>query len=389
VTDASGTTLISAPAVVPAVGDRAVLTPGYVALSGGVVTEVGQGPPPRPADIELAAGVLAPGFVDLQFNGSFGTEMMAAAGWATVTCRLPESGTTAVMPTFVTAPLPELCRALRSATELTATVPGRARILGVHLEGPFIAPSRRGAHNAGWIAEPTAAAVEAIIAAGAGLLRLVTLAPERPGATAAIRRFIEAGALVSIGHSDATGAQVAAAGDAGARMVTHVFDAQRPLHHREPGVVGMALADRRFTSGLIADLHHVCAEAARIAFAAAPGRICIVTDAVACAGLPAGRYVLGGEPIHLPPGGGPPARADGTLAGSVLRMDTGVANMVRAGIGLPEAIAAATVVPAELIGRPELGRIAPGAAADLVWLDDDLTTRATWIDGSRVFVREP
>ena len=379
-------TLITAPAVVPAAGKPGVLTPGYVAFSRGVVTEVGQGPPPRRPEVELAAGVLVPGFVDLQFNGSFGTELMSAdaAGWATVAGRLPESGTTAFLPTFITAPLPEVCAALQAAGPRAAAVPGGARILGVHLEGPFIAPSRRGAHHAAWIAEPAPAAIDAVIAAGAGLLRLVTLAPELPGATAAIGRFIEAGAVVSIGHSDATGAQVAAAGDAGARMVTHLFDAQRPLHHREPGVVGMALADRRFTSGLIADLHHVCAEAARIAFAAAPGRICIVTDAVACAGLPPGRYALGDEPIDLPPDGRPPMRSDGTLAGSVLRMDAGVANMVRAGVGLADAVGAATVVPADLIGRPELGRIAPGARADLVWLDDALRTRATWVDGERV-----
>jgi N-acetylglucosamine-6-phosphate deacetylase len=383
-------TLISAPAVVPAAGKPGVLAPGYVAFFRGAVTEVGQGPPPRQPDIELGTGVLVPGLVDLQFNGSFGVELMSsdAAGWTTVACRLPESGTTSFLPTFITAPLPEMCAALKSAGPLAAAVPGGARILGVHLEGPFIAPGRRGAHNAAWIVDPAPPAVDAVLAAGSGVLRLVTLAPERRGATAAIRRFIEAGVLVSVGHSDATGAQVAAAGDAGARMVTHLFDAQRPLHHREPGVVGMALADSRFTSGLIADLHHVCAEAARIAFAAAPGRICVVTDAVACAGLPAGRYVLGGAPIELPPDGRPPMRGDGTLAGSALRMDAGVANMVRAGIGLTDAVAAATVVPADLIGRPELGRIAPGARADLAWLDDELRTRATWIDGERVFFRD-
>jgi N-acetylglucosamine-6-phosphate deacetylase len=192
--------------------------------------------------------------------------------------------------------------------------------------------------------------------------------------------------LVSVGHSDATAAQVAEAADRGARMVTHLFDAQRPLHHREPGVVGQALTDRRLTSGLIADLHHVSAQACQIAFAAAPGRIAIVTDAASCAGMPPGRYLLGGEPIELPPGAGqPPIRADGTLAGSALRMDVGVANMVAAGVGLADAVAAATRVPADLIGCPGLGRIAPGATADLVWLGPGLQAMATWIGGQQVF----
>jgi N-acetylglucosamine-6-phosphate deacetylase len=389
-TGASHPTLISAARIVPAAGTAEVLSPGFVALHDGTVTAVGQGPPPRAAELDLADGWLLPGLVDLQVNGYFGIELQAADadGWATVAGRLPATGTTSFVPTFVTAPVAELDAALRSAAALVPEVRSGARILGVHLEGPFIAASRRGAHNAAWIVDPTAAAVDQLIAAGAGLLRLVTLAPERPGGSAAVRRFTEADVLVSIGHSDATGAQVAAAADAGARMVTHLFDAQRPLHHREPGVVGMALADHRLTSGLIADLQHVCAEAAAIAFAAAPGRICIVTDAAACAGMPPGRYLMGGAPIELPPDGRPPVRGAGTLAGSALRMDVGVANMVAAGVRLADAVAAATAVPADLIGRPELGRIAPGAAADLAWLDDDLRTRATWIGGERVFLRE-
>lgn len=220
------------------------------------------------------------------------------------------------------------------------------------------------------------------------MLKLVTLAPERNGVLAAIDQFTGAGVLVSIGHSDATARQVAQAADHGARMVTHLFDAQRPLHHREPGVVGQALADPRLTSGLIADLRHVCAEVCGIAFAAAPGRICLVTDAAACAGMPPGRYLLGGEPIELPPGDGvPPVRADGTLAGSGLRMDTGVANMITAGVGLADAVAAATRIPADLIGRPDIGRIARGAAADLAWLGDDMRARATWVGGELVYSR--
>jgi N-acetylglucosamine-6-phosphate deacetylase len=384
--------LIAADRVVPATPGSGVVAPGYVRVADGVITQVAAGLPPDPPDVRAESGLLLPGLVDLQVNGYFGVELSTAgpAEWAMIAARLPETGTTAFLPTFITAPLSELGAALRSAREVVpALAPGGgARVLGIHLEGPFIAPSRRGAHNEAWIITATPAAVDDLLAAGGGLIRLVTLAPERDGALAAIDQLIQAGVEVSVGHSDATADQVAAAADHGARLVTHLFDAQRPLHHREPGVVGQALADLRLSSGLIADLRHVHGTVAAIAFAAAPGRIFIVTDAAACAGMPPGRYLLGGEPIELPPGDGePPVRADGTLAGSGLRMDAGLGNMISAGVGLTAAVAAATRIPADLIGRPDLGRIAPGAAADLLWLGDDMRTNATWIGGELVYSR--
>ena len=383
----AGRLVIAAPALVPGLPDAGVLSPGYVVVRDGRVAAAGAGPPPGPADITLSDGYLAPGFVDLQVNGYLGTELQDArpAEWADVIARLPETGTTAFLPTFITAPLGRLATALATAASFWPGLPAGARALGIHLEGPFLARSRRGAHNPDWIADPSPAAIGDLLAAAGGRLRLVTLAPERPGGLAAVTQLSAAGVLVSVGHSDATAAQVAQAADRGARMVTHLFNAQRPLGHREPGVVGQALADPRLTSGLIADLQHVSVQACLIACAAAPGRIALVTDAAACAGMPPGRYLLGGEPIDLPPGGGPPARADGTLAGSALRLDTAIANLVTAGVSLPDAVHAATVVPADLIGCPDLGRIAPGAAADLVWLGPDLRARATWVAGQQVF----
>jgi N-acetylglucosamine-6-phosphate deacetylase len=368
-----------------------VLAPGWVEVRAGAVTGVAQGAPPGAPDIALPAGTLLPGLVDLQVNGYFGEEFQNAnaSGWAAVAARLPQTGTTAFLPTFVTAPPGALTAALRAASSLVPRLPGGgARVLGVHAEGPFIAPARKGAHNEAWITAPTPAAVDELLDAGQGVLRLVTLAPERDGALAATSRLADAGVLVSIGHSDATARQVAEAADRGARMVTHLFNAQRPLHHREPGVVGQALTDPRLTSGLIGDLRHVSALACVLAFTAAPGRICLVTDAAACAGMPPGSYRLGGEAIQLPPGDGePPARRDGTLAGSALRMDAAVANMVASGIALQDAVAAASRIPADLMGRPDLGRIAPGAPADLAWLGEDLRTAAAWVDGKLVYVR--
>jgi N-acetylglucosamine-6-phosphate deacetylase len=380
--------LITAPRVITAAAGDDVLAPGWVSVTGGRVSAADGGAPARPPDVELPSGVLAPGFVDLQVNGYFGVEFSSAdaAGWATIVRRLPETGSTAFLPTIITAPVAELAASLRRAAALIPGLPPGAKVLGMHVEGPFISPRRKGAHEEEWIIDPTPEAVGELIAAGSGQLRLVTLAPERPGATAAISQLTRAGVLVSVGHTDATADQVAAAAGAGARLVTHLFNAQSPLRHREPGVPGQALADDRLASGLIADLYHVAGQVCRVAFTAAPGRIYLVTDAAACAGMPPGRYLLGGRPIELPPGDGvPPVRADGTLAGSALRMDVAVANMVSSGAALPDAVAAATRIPADLIGRADLGRIAPGAVADLVWLDDGLRARATWVNGDLMY----
>jgi N-acetylglucosamine-6-phosphate deacetylase len=380
--------LITAPRVVAAAAGPAVLEPGYVAIEAGLITAVGQGPPPRAPGLALDSGVLLPGLIDLQVNGCYGQDLAAVdqAGWARVVRRLPGTGTTAFLPTFITAPVGELDRALRSAAGFVAGLPAGARVLGVHLEGPFLSPARAGAHRREWMVPALPAAVAGLLAAGSGLVRVVTLAPEVESGLAAVAQLASAGVVVSVGHSDATAGQVAAAADAGARMVTHLFNAQRPFHHREPGVVGQALTDPRLTSGLIADRSHVAAAAVAMAFAAAPGRICLVTDAIAAAGMPPGRYLLGGEPVTVGPGdGAAPLRRDGTLAGSVLRMDRAVANVVAAGIGLAEAVTAATRIPADLIGRPDLGRLAPGAAADLAWLGDDLRTIAAWVGGEQVY----
>ena len=168
-------------------------------------------------------------------------------------------------------------------------------MLGVHLEGPFISPRRRGAHNPDWIVPPEPAALDELLAAGAGLVRLVTLAPEVAGGLAAVGQLAAAGVLVSVGHSNATAAQVDAAAEAGARMVTHLFNAQPGVKSREPGVVGQALADPRLTSGLIVDTYHVATANCTLAFTAAPGRICLVTDAAACAGMPPGSTCSAGS----------------------------------------------------------------------------------------------
>jgi N-acetylglucosamine-6-phosphate deacetylase len=354
-----------------------------VEVSAGRITLVRDRTPGERCDVDIADGVLVPGLVDMQVNGAFGVDFAAATSedWVMVAARLPETGVTAFAPTFITAPLAALAQALTRLAAVHASPPEGARVLGAHVEGPFLADSRRGAHNPAYLCDPTAEAVTTLLeAAPAGTLQVLTLAPERPHAIDAIRRLSAAGVLVSVGHSDATGDQVAAAADAGARAVTHLFNAQRPLHHREPGVPGHALVDERLALGLIVDLHHVTADVVRLAFAAAGARVVLVTDAVGSAGMPPGRYELGGEPVLVEPGR-PPVREDGTIAGSGLRLDEAVRNTVDLGIPLTVAVDAATRRPADLLGRPELGRVEPGAAADLTWLGPDLLTRATWVAG--------
>jgi N-acetylglucosamine-6-phosphate deacetylase len=380
--------LIAADRMIAGAERSEVLSPGYVRLADGVITEVGAGRPADTADLTLRGGTLAPGLIDLQVNGYFGHDLVDAdeAGWRTVTGRLPETGVTAFLPTFITAPVETLAAALRRTERLLPGLPAGSRVLGVHLEGPFLAERRRGAHNPDWLTDPTTDALRSLLETG--LVRLVTLAPERDGGLNAVRTLSAAGVLVSVGHSDATADQVAQAAAAGARMVTHLFNGQSGVHHRDPGVAAQALVDPLLSPGLIVDLHHVSAVACRLAFAAAAGRIVLVTDAAAAAGMPPGRYELGGAPIELP-AAGPPVRADGTLAGSALRLDAAVGNAAGLGVDLTTAVDAATRIPADLLGRVDLGRIAPGAAADLVWLGDDLRARTTWVAGEILFREQP
>ena len=361
-----------------------VLTPDGIAADVAVVVESGRiaevGAAERP-DVRLPDGILAPGLIDLQVNGCFGIDFAGAAvdAWSLAARRLPETGVTAFLPTLITAPLEELVAGLRRSAAVDG--PG-ARVLGVHIEGPFLVASRRGAHDAELFCDPTPERIDALLEPGT--LALLTLAPERPGALDAIERLAGAGVVVGVGHSDATADVVMAAADAGARMVTHLFNAQRGIHHREPGVAGAGLADGRLVCGLILDGHHVTDAVARIALAAAAGRIALVTDAIAAAGMPPGMYELGGAPVFVRDGE-PPRRPDGTLAGTGLRLDDAVARAFALGVSAADAIEAASRVPADVLGRDDLGRIAPGAQADLVWLGPDFRTRATWIGGELAY----
>ncbi len=328
---------------------------GDVELDGGRVARVGLGGRGR--------GLAAPGFVDLQVNGFAGVDFLgaSAAEWRAAGEALLATGVTAFQPTFVTAPEEALVDALRS-------VPASPAVVGAHLEGPFISARRLGAHPGAHRRDPDVALLDRLL--DAGRVTMVTLAPELPGALELVARARRRGVVLSAGHTEATAAEAQAAFDAGVAAVSHVFNAMPPIRSREPGVAGAALTRPGVVVQAIVDGRHLADETVRLVWAAAAGRVALVTDATAAAAAGPGRYRLGEAEIEVVDGA--PRRADGTLAGSALTMLDAVRNLHALGVPLVEAIGAATAVPARLLGRPDLGVLEPGARAGVVVLDDRL-----------------
>jgi N-acetylglucosamine-6-phosphate deacetylase len=330
--------------------------------------------------------IAAPGYVDLQVNGFAGEDVMAAdaVGVDHVSRALATHGVTAWVPTLITASTVETDRALDVlGAVLDPARPrpaGAALPLGVHLEGPFLSERRLGTHPARYRRDPDRDLV-ARWRAKAPVVA-VTLAPELPGALPLVSELHGAGVLVSLGHSDATAAQAHAGFDAGARTVTHLFNAMSPLHHRAPGLPGVALARDDVTVQLVVDGHHLEDDVVRVAWRAARGRVVLVTDATAAAGQADGSYSLAGVPVEVR--GGAVRNGEGALAGSALTLDAGIRNAVALGVDPVEALVAATEAPARLLGRTDVGRLRPGGPADLVVLEDDLTVRDTVVAGEYV-----
>jgi N-acetylglucosamine-6-phosphate deacetylase len=320
-------------------------------------------------------GVAAPGFVDLQVNGFGGVDFLDAdtAAYARAGEALLETGVTAYLPTLITSPENQILAAMRE-------VPlgeSRPRILGMHLEGPFLSPNRLGTHEASARRDPDRALLDRLL--DGGPVRLMTLAPELPGADGLIDRLLERGVAVSLGHSDATAAEANAAFDRGARAVTHLFNAMRPFLHRDPGIVGAALARDDVVVSIILDGIHLAPETAMVAWRAAGGRLALVTDAITAAGVADGSYSFGNLDVRVHEGTvrGP----DGVLAGSVLTMIEAVRNLHALGVPLEDALGAASSTPARVLGDPSLGRIGVGLPADLVVLDDRLEIERVLVGG--------
>ncbi|PPI03247.1 N-acetylglucosamine-6-phosphate deacetylase [Rathayibacter sp. AY1D1] len=332
------------------------------------------------AELHDARGLTAvPGFLDLHVHGGGGHGFDGGAEAIRAGLALHRSrGTTRSLVSLVSAPLEQLEASLDAVSALAAADP---LVLGAHLEGPFLAPSRRGAHDPAALVHPSSGAVSRLLDAARGRLAQITLAPELPGALAAVERLAGAGTVVAVGHTEADADQARAAFDRGARLVTHAFNAMPGIGHRSPGPIPVALGDERVALELILDGRHVDVEVVRLAFAAAPGRIALVTDAMAAAGAGDGVHRLG--PLDVEVLGGV-ARLAGTavLAGSTLTQEEALRRAVGPGrLGLQASVAALTAVPARVLGRGDLGLLAPGYRADVVLLDASLRVQRVWAEG--------
>jgi N-acetylglucosamine-6-phosphate deacetylase len=338
---------------------RGELIPGDVEVEDGVVVSVG-----------LAGGargrVAVPGFVDLQVNGFAGVDFLSAstADYERAGVALLEGGVTAFQPTFITAPESAMLEALR-AMPPNGMAP---RVVGAHVEGPFLSPERLGTHPREHRRDPDLALLDRQL--DAGRVTSYTLAPELPGADVLIRRLREREIVVSAGHTNATAAQAHTAFDLGVSTVSHLFNAMRPFRSRDPGVVGVALTRPDVYVQMIVDGHHLADETVRLIWAAASGRVALVTDATAGAAENPGSYQLGD--IEIESSGGVVVREDGVFAGTVLTMIDAVRNLHALGISFEDAVGAATSVPARILGRSDLGVLEPGGPADVVVLNDRL-----------------
>lgn len=365
-------TLISAGAIAL---DGRICRPGWLQTSGQRILDCGAGPAARPPDVELPGALVVPGFVDMHVHGGGGASYSSA---------LPDEithaadfhrrhGTTTTLASLLTAapePLLAAVRALAGATR-------HGVVAGIHLEGPWLSPSRCGAHDHTQLRDPDPAEIDALLAAGDGAVRMVTLAPERPGSAAAIARFVDAGVVVAVGHTDAGYEQTRRAIAAGASVGTHLFNAMRPLHHREPGPALALIEAPTVTLELIADgVHLHPAVLRRVVGTAGAHRVALVTDATAAAGLGDGPCRLGGQDVDVVSGVAR-VRGTSTIAGSTATTEQIFRTMVhQLGPDRDQALAAAvqmtSATPARALGLGQLGALRAGMNADLVVLDADL-----------------
>ncbi len=322
--------------------------------------------------------VAVPGFVDLQVNGFGGVDFLSASeeDYARAGEALLSTGVTAYQPTLITSAEAATIEALREMP----TAASRPRILGAHLEGPFLSPERPGTHPPEHLRAPNLRVLDRLLEAGP--VTQMTLAPELRGADAVIERLRDHGVVVSAGHTNATAAEANRAFDLGVGAITHVFNAMRPIRSRDPGIAGVALTRSDVVVTVVVDGFHLADETVRLVWACAAGRVALITDAIAAAGtsIDSGTFQLGEVAVEVGAGIAP-RRQDGTLAGTVLTMIDAVRNLHALGVPLEAAVGAATEVPARLLGRSDLGVLEPGAPADVVILDDRLEIQSVLCGG--------
>jgi len=358
-----------------------LLRPGWIDVAGGVIAAVGAGAPGRPADHDLGDVTVVPGFVDTHVHGGGGGSFSVAAQTAAAVALHRRHGTTTLVASLVTESPDDL---LRQVSDLVQQVSG-GLIAGIHLEGPWLAHERCGAHDPALLRDPDPAEIRRVLDAGGGAVRMVTLAPERAGGLDAIRQVTNAGVVAAVGHTEATYAQTRAAVDAGATVATHLFNAMRPIHHREPGPVIALLEDPRVTVEIITDGVHVDGALYRhVTRSAGPDRVSLVTDAMAAAGMADGAYRIGPLDVDVSDGVAHLAGTD-TIAGSTATMDR-LFRFAVAHSELPRdealglAVRQSSINPARALGLPSPA-LRTGVPADLVVLDDDLVVSAVMRHG--------
>ena len=364
--------------------ERGETPDGWVLFDGDTIAAVGSGEAPDAAErVDLAGARLTPGFVDIHGHGGGGHayddggEELAAA---IATHRA--HGVTRTVVSLVANPLAALRSGLAEVAELAASDP---LVLGAHLEGPFLAPERRGAHHVDYLRAPDPADVEQLIAAAHGTLRQITIAPELPGADDAIDLLVAAGVRVAVGHTESDFETAARAFDRGASILTHAFNAMNGIHHRAPGPVLAALSDERVTLEVILDGQHVHDAVVALLFDEAPDRVALVTDSMAAAGSADGDYRLGSLNVTVKDGLAVLSGTE-TIAGSTLTLDAALRRAVEVvGLPWPDAVGAVTAVPARALGFGDrLGLLEPGYAADAVALDADGRVTGVWGAGARL-----
>lgn len=378
------------------VGPDRVVGDGFVVVEGAKISYAGPRRAEDVPDVDAKGGWICPGFIDVHVHGGGGADAMDGdlAALETMARSHARHGTTGMLATTMTGPHSELVRAARVVGEAAARGPdGGARILGLHLEGPYVNPRRAGAQNPAHMRPVVVAELDELYEAAAGFWRLITLAPELPGGLEAIRHLTAKGVKVSLGHTEADYGTAMRAKAAGAVSVTHTFNAMNGLHHREPGLLGAALGDEHFWAELIADGLHVHPAVMALAYKLkGPAKLVLVTDSMRAQGLGDGRYMLGDLSVVVGRGEARLASDDGepgALAGSVLTMDVAVRTMVqRAGVPVPDAVRMASSNPAALLGLQESkGSLTKGKDADIAVLDADLGAVMTAVEGRIVYQR--
>ncbi|MCW4049845.1 MAG: N-acetylglucosamine-6-phosphate deacetylase [Candidatus Bathyarchaeota archaeon] len=364
-----------------------VINDGQLELEGVTITYAGPRRTTSGKVKDYGDNIITPGFIDIHIHGGAGYDAMDPEQEALnkISEYLAGGGVTGFLATTQTAPLIQTLNALRRIRDAVKAGTTGAKLLGAHMEGPFISPVKKGAQRESSIRSPTINEIAEVLQVSDGALKIVTLAPEVEGAVEVIRWLADHAVVVSAGHTESSYEEACEAIDAGLSHMSHFFNGMRGFHHREPGVVGAGLIDDRVTVELVADGLHVHPAVLRLAAVAkGPSMVALVSDSIKPAGLPDGEYQIDGRTLIL--GGGLVKLPSGVIAGSSIRLNDAVRNMVNVGLPLSDAVQMATDTPARILGlTPRMGRLEPGSDADIVVMDQTYRVLETLVDGETVY----